>query len=308
MSKKNIRFQGFTWYNLESPDENDLENLKKTFHFHSLDIKECLHFSQRSKIDLYNDYAFIILLFPSYDRRTRQINAAQIKIFISKKYLIIIHQKEFPVLSEIWKLFEKNAEIRDTIKDGSPERLLYEILNRLFLYCFPMIDHLIDDCDRINQSIFSNNQLQNISEILVIRRNITDFRKIAQVHKNVLKKLIGYLRESSLFIMKKTDVYFESLTDYTKEIWDTLENLKERVEAIQDSNESQISSKLSHIMKTLTIISVLTFPLTLFAAIFSMNLPDAPLENTPYGFWIVTGAMSVILIGMLAIFKKKRWF
>ena len=83
-----------------------------------------------------------------------------------------------------------------------------------------------------------------------------------QVHKNVLQKLIKTLKENPLYVMKKTDIYFESLIDHTKEIWDTLDNLKERIEALQETNESQISLKLSHIMKTLTIISVITFPIT----------------------------------------------
>lgn len=305
---KKIQFKNFEWVNISNPDEYQIEKLGLTYNFHPLDIKECLHYSKRSKTDTYDDYAFIISLFPVYNRKTHQITPGQIKFFISKKFLIIIHNDQFPTLTEFWKLFETNNDLRSKFNDGSPERLLYEIFNRLFLYCFPMIDHLITDCDSIDEEIFSKNESRMISEILVIRRNITDFRKIMQVHKNVLKKLIGYLKESPLYVMKKTDAYFESLVDYTKEIWDTLENLKERIEALQDSNESQISFKLSHIMKTLTIISVFTFPLTLFATIFTIDLPGMPFKESPYGFWHAMGVILGVFAIMLGLFKRNKWF
>ena len=145
-----------------------------------------------------------------------------------------------------------------------------------------------------------------VSEILIIRRNITDFRKIMQVHKNVIKKAITYFKQSPYFVMKKTDAYFESLVDYSKEIWDTLDNLKERIEALQQTNESQISFQLSDIMRVLTIISVITFPITLIAAIFGMNTIHAmPFVNSPLGFWYIIAIMISVASAMLIIFKKK---
>ena len=171
-----------------------------------------------------------------------------------------------------------------------------------------MVDHLDDDCDNIEKAIFSGREKHMVSEILVIRRNITDFRKIMQVHKNVLKKTIYNFKESPLYVMKKTDAYFESLVDYAKEIWDMLENLKERIEALQQTNESQISFKLSDIMRILTTISVITFPVTLVATIFGMNTIHAmPFVDHPLGFWYVIGVMILMIVGMLTIFKKKGW-
>ncbi len=305
---KRIHFQNFDWIDIIDPTRYDMEELQENYNFHILDIKECLHFSKRSKVDIYSDYAFLILHFPIYNRSNRQIASGQIKFFISKNILVTVHNQEFPTLHELRKLFEVASDIRKKFNQGSPEKLMYEILNRLFMYCFPMIDHLIEDCDAIDNKIFSGKESGLISEILLIRRNITDFRKIMQVHKNITKKISGYFKESPLFVMKPQDNYFEILVDYSKEIWDTLENLKERIEALQDSNESQISFKLSNIMKTLTIISVFTFPLTLFATIFSINPPGMPFIHSPYGFWIVIMLMGIILLSMAIIFKRKRWF
>jgi magnesium transporter len=308
-SIKKIQFRHFTWINITNPGSKEIEYLRKNYNFHPLDLQDCVSPTQRTKIDIYPNYTFLVVLFPVYNRKTREIIPGELDFFISRKYLISINHGDFAVFTDFFHLFELQPDSRHKYPGTSPERLLYEILNKLFLYCFPMLDHLIVDCDNIEKAIFSNQLKQMISEILLLRRNITDFRKIMQVHKNVLKKMITNFKENPLYDIKKTDVYFESLIDYTKEIWDTLENLKERIEALQETNESQISFKLSHIMKTLTIISVITFPITLIAGIFGMNtLHGMPWIDHPLGFWMVIGFMGLIVATMLTTFKKKGWF
>lgn len=303
-----IGFPNFEWINIEKPDAKVMQKLAKDYGFHPLDIANTLSISQRSTADIYDKYIFLTFLFPVYNRQTREIVSTEVNFFIGKNFLITIHQGDLETLKDFFHTFHISPDLRKKYQDKSPEKLVYEILNKLFLYVLPMIDHLSEDCDSIEKAIFSGKEKRMISEILIIRRNITDFRKIMQVHKNVLKKSILNFKQNSIFMMKKTDIYFESLLDYTKEIWDTLENLKERIEALQQSNESQISFKLSDIMRILTIISVITFPITLLATIFGMNtVKSMPFLNNPYGFWYVVSIMFLMIFGMLGYFKKKGW-
>src|SRR3989339_1401090 len=289
---KKIEFKNFDWINIVNPDQKNIESLSENYKFHPLDLQDCLNTSYRSKIDTYDKYTFLVLLFPVYDYQTREIVTSEIDIFISSEYLITINHGNIKPFNDFFELFQVTSTLREKYTDKSPERLLYEIFNKLFMYIFPMVDHLSDDCNRIEKAIFSGQEKKMIWEILIIRRNITDFRKIMQVHKNVLKKAISNFKNSPIFAMKKTDAYFESLVDYTKEIWDMMENLKERIEAIQQTNESQISFKLSDIMRILTTISVITFPVTLLATIFGMNTVQAmPFVDSPHGFWYVIGIM-----------------
>lgn len=303
-----VSFANFDWINLTSPTEKEINELGEEYKFHPLDLADCLSVSHRSKIDIYSKYAFIVLLFPIFDEKNRQIKSTEFNIFIGKNYLITINHGNLKVFSDFFDLFRVSSEMRAKYDEKSPEKLLYEMLNKIFYSIFPMVDHVSADCDNIENAIFSGKEKKMVSEILIIRRNITDFRKIMQVHKNVLKKLIYNLKDSPLFIIKKTDVYFESLIDYTKEIWDMLENLKERIEALQQTNESQIQFRLNDIMRMLTIISVIVFPVTLLAAIFGMNTVHAmPFLDHPYGFWNVIGIMVLIVMAMLIFFHKKRW-
>ena len=80
------------------------------------------------------------------------------------------------------------------------------------------------------------------------------------------------------------------------------------IEVLNNTNESLMNYRLSDIMKTLTIFSVIVFPLSLLAAIFGMNVEDGmPFLGVKNGFWIIVAIMIVGCFFMLLFFEKKKW-
>src|SRR6185312_16279952 len=99
---------------------------------------------------------------------------------------------------------------------------------------------------------------------------------------------------------------FDDIVDSHERIWDMLENYKEVIEALEETNESVISHRLNDILRVLTSISVVILPLTLIASVMGMN-SWVPFEHNEAGFFTVLGVMAAILIGMVAFFKSRRW-
>ena len=96
--------------------------------------------------------------------------------------------------------------------------------------------------------------------------------------------------------------------EHTKRIWENLATQKETIEILNNTNESLLNFRISNIMKTLTIFSVIVFPLTLLAAIFGMNVIDGmPFTETENGFWIIIAFMMIGCFGMILFFFKKKW-
>jgi magnesium transporter len=113
--------------------------------------------------------------------------------------------------------------------------------------------------------------------------------------------------ESNFLPMDKIKFFYRRLIEHTKRIWETLENQKEMIEVLNSTNESLLNYKISDIMKTLTIFSVIVFPLTLLAAIFGMNAKNMPFVEEPHGFWIIISIMVTASLFMLLFFEKKKW-
>ena len=138
------------------------------------------------------------------------------------------------------------------------------------------------------------------------RYNIINFRRIMQTHKNMIKKMISL--NSEFFPKQPLHSYYNKLLEQTKDIWEILENYKEVIEILAIANDSLLNYKISDIMKTLTIFSVIVFPLTLIAAIFGMNTTNGmPFMNNQFGFEIVIIIMLFGSLFMLLFFEKKKW-
>jgi magnesium transporter len=307
MNIHEIKANKLRWINVNNPAQEEIDYLRDEFDFHPLALEDCVTPTHRSKIDEYKKYYFMVLLFPIYDRKTREIRPAEVHLFIGKDFLVTIHNNELPPLVDIFRICQNSQESRASYFEESIEMLIYAVLEKLLVYIYPMLDHLSLDIDKSEKEIFSGNEKKMVEEILIIRRNITDFRKIMQVHKKTLQKLTSWLQANDNFSMTKNDLYYSNLIDHTKEFWDALGSYKEAIEALQETNESLISHRINDIMKALTVISLTMLPVTVIASIFGMNTDSLPFKDNPYGFWILIGINSIVIILITIFFKKKRW-
>jgi magnesium transporter len=85
-----------------------------------------------------------------------------------------------------------------------------------------------------------------------------------------------------------------------------LENDKEVIEALEDTNESVLSHRVNDILRVLTSISVIVLPLTLLASIWGMNV-GVPGEQDMTAFWVIVGVMVALLVGMVTYFRRRGW-
>jgi magnesium transporter len=102
------------------------------------------------------------------------------------------------------------------------------------------------------------------------------------------------------------ELYYEDITDASERVWDMLENYKEVVEALEDTNESAIAHRTNETFRVLTAISVIVLPLTLVASIWGMNV-HVPGQGDVGAFWLVLGLMLVMLVGLVLYFRRRGW-
>jgi len=305
MKIKEIKTKSFSWIHISKPKRREISYLKDKYDFHPLDLEDCLVKIQRPQISEYTDHMFFILTFPVYNKITKEIESSEIDFFISSKYLITLSDEFIPVVNNFFEDTKENEYNKDKFMSSHPIYLLYEILNRLQNYTFPMLDHMTEDIEAVEKKIFSGKEKEVVREILNIKRNTVNFRKVMQAHKNIIQKLMN--TRTKFFMPDKTNIYLSNILDRTKDIWDILQTQKENINAFQETNDALLSHKLNEIMRILTVISVILIPANLIASIFGMNVVNAPFVGSPNDFYKVISFMFAILIFVVFFFKRKRW-
>jgi magnesium transporter len=294
---------GLTWAHLDAPTSEEAELLAERFGWHPLDLEDVLSKRQRPKVDEYPDYLFGVLHFPVYDKAVQRLNAAELDFFVGNGYLVTLPIVELLPVTRLFARCEEDEELRDQLFSKGSGYLLYHVLDDLFDYCFPILDKIGHKLDSVEDDMFEERAEDVVRDLSNVKQEIISYRKIIKPERSTLRLLERHIER---FLPEQLDLYFDDIVDASERIWDLLDNFKEVVEALEDTNESVISHRQNDVLRFLTVVTVILLPLTLITGIFGMNV-HFPGFETAAAFWAICGFMLGLAIGLTAFFRWKRW-
>jgi magnesium transporter len=304
-----LQSDGLTWIHLDSPSHEEVQLLAGRFGWHPLDVEDVLSRRERPKVDVYAEdelgYLFAVLHFPVYNTSVGRLDAGELDVFVSTEYLVTLPNVE---LKPVTRLFERcfdNEEFRHSLFSRGSGRLLYEVLDDLYDYCFPILDKIGGKLRQIDEEIdeVTPRAKERVRDIHKVKQEIISYRKIVRPQRPTLRQLE---RQIERFLPEELELYFDDIVDASERIWDNLDNYKEVVEALEDTNESLISHQQNDILYVLTIFSVVMLPLTFLTGFFGMNVHFPGFDSTN-GFLASLGLFVVTIVGMISFFRYKRW-
>src|SRR5690349_14757863 len=263
---------GLTWIHLDPPiDPETVNALRARFGWHPLDVEDVLSKRQRPKVDDYVDdgYLFGVLHFPAYDKNVQRLNAGELDFFIGPDYLVTISNVELLPVTRLFSRVQDDERLRDNLFSKGSGRLLYEILDDLYDYCFPILDKIAYKLESIEDDIEDRRSEEIVTDISKAKQEIISYRKIIKPQRPALRLLERHIER---FLPEELELYFDDLVDASERIWDLLDNYKEVVEALESTNESVISHRQNDVLRILTVFSVILLPLTFITGFFGMNV------------------------------------
>jgi magnesium transporter len=301
---------GLTWINLERPTQEEALALAQRFGWHPLDVEDVMSRRQRPKVDAYTEeegesYLFAVLHFPVYDNAIGRLNAGELDVFLGPSYLVTLPSVELRPVSALFRRAYENEDFRASLFARGSGRLFYEVLDDLYDYCFPILDKIGFKLEQIDEQIddVAIRAKDLVRDIHKVKQEIISYRKIIKPQRPTLRQLE---RGVERFLPEELDLYFDDIVDASERIWDLLDNYKEVVEALEDTNESLISHQQNDILYVLTIFSVVVLPLTFLTGLFGMNV-TFPGFGSEVAFWAILASFVVLIFSMLGFFRYKRW-
>lgn len=304
MSLDIISYGKVTWTNIEQPTPEDIEVLRRNYDFHPLDLEDCLSRIERPKIDEYEDYLFIVMHFPVYDKDAQVSKPSEVDFFIGSGYLVTVHDG---ILKPICQLFDDCQHFKRTCAKHmgrGASRLLYDVIDALVDYCFPILSKVDANIEEIEEDIFTEDMRRIVRKISIVRRDVIALRRIIRPQIAIVTNLE---QKDRPFIREELDVYFGDIVDHLNKAWDILEDYREVIEGLSDTSETVTSYRINEVMKMLAIVTLTFSFLEATTGIFGMNLAYLPLASRPYAFFVLTGLMLLTIVGMLFYFRRQRW-
>ncbi|MDP2638393.1 MAG: magnesium transporter CorA family protein [Candidatus Levybacteria bacterium] len=324
MNVQTVTFQGLSFVNVSKPTDFELKYLRNTYDFNHLDLDDYAYKAQIPKIESQKKYDLIVLRFPLFSEnipqnphqygvripkfhstvKKRRLISSYVNLFISKEYVVILHEGELPQIDNIFSLCQKTIHSRTEYMSKGPAFLAYKIIDALVDACFPAINEITSKIDKIDKELETKQSQKTLEDISATRRNLVVFHTMI---KPVLP-LFHHLEEGRYKELNgPMQAFWSNILDHLQKIMDRIEDDQELIEGISESNESLLSSRANEIIKVLTIFSAIILPLNLLASIYGMNI-ELPFAQEPFSF---LGIIAIMILGgifMLIALKMKRWF
>ena len=155
-----------------------------------------------------------------------------------------------------------------------------------------------------NRRVVDDPKPETLNEIHALKRQLLFVRRAVWPLRDVINNLS---RSDCPFLQHPTKLFFRDVYDHVVQIVDTIEILREMVSASLDIYLSSVSYRLNAIMRVLTVITTIFMPLSFIASIYGMNFEYMPELRSPWGYPLVLGVMAAVGVGMLVLFRNKRW-
>src|SRR3954469_2268182 len=129
-----IEWGGFRWVNIEHAGSLERTWLEEHFDFHALDLEDVLSRNQRPKIDVYDDYLFIVLHLPIFDPKAGRLGTGELDLFVGPDYVVTIPNLPLQPVEYLFERCRAKEELREQLFSRGSGYLLYRLVDDSFDY------------------------------------------------------------------------------------------------------------------------------------------------------------------------------
>ena len=284
-------------------NSNLINELCSQFNIHPLIIEDVLHTEQSTKIDIFDDYLYIVIRIPrsTLHPMNGESQFDQVSFIIMKNCLVTFQEGTNELFTNIQKQFINYLPKTRELTIGY---IVYSLLDAVISSYFALSDRENELIEEFEDKLIQKPDSLSLTELYKIKRNITNLKRVVLPLRDVISTLT---RQGSDFLHTMTHVYFRDLYEHCLRLSEQLDSYRDILTSMLEIYRSSVNNKMNEAMRMLTLIATIFIPITFFASLFSMNFKYQPPLEWHYGFYTVIGIIVSTVTGMSIYFRKRKW-
>lgn len=286
------------------PNLDVLEALRDRLELDPLVLEDIVSQGERPKLTDLETHVLVTLSVPDADEPAQ---FRQLSLCLVGRTLVSIYDGNADFVAPVRRRIDQSATFRER---GAPY-LLYAIIDLAVDVLFPSIEAIGDRLETLETTIIEKPEPSLIAEVHEVRRALVVFRQAAWATRDVIGDVRRHFADEDAGRIR---MYLQDAQDHIVTIIDIVEMQRDLATTLVELNMSMMSHRLNDVMKVLTVIATLFIPPTFITGIYGMNFDRAagplsmPELGWPLGYVSVITVMLLLMLGMLAYFKRKHWF
>lgn len=292
-------FEEGGWIKAVAPSYEESVYLANTFDIDVADVRAAMDDEESSRVDVSNDYTFIVVDIPAVEKRHDQDNYTTIPLgmIIRENVIITVCAEDTPVLD----FFVKN-----NVKEFSTKkqmRFVYQILNKtcmVYQNNLRVIDKRRTEIEERTSDATEDKDLIALHEL---ESTLVYFATSLRANGAIIERLTRYGKikqyPEDKEILEDVIVENKQAIEMTGIYRDILNGTRELMSSIMDN-------RLNRVMKYLAAITIVMSVPNIISGVYGMNVAQEwmPLSSAAYGFEIICGVIVLVCAITMVILRK----
>jgi magnesium transporter len=291
----------FLWLDMTAPTEDELSMLADQFGVHPLTVEDMGKGRQRTKIELFKDYAFIVL-HPVQVSEEGQASDGEVHALAGEGYLVTLRFDPSLSFDEMMRRWERQPELQ------SAGFAVYVLIDEVVDGYLTAVERLEDLVDEAEDLVFAEQDGQGddagIQERLFrLKREVVRLRRFSMP----LRQGIDLIQEQPALASPALAPYFRDVMDHALRVAELADNVRDVLTSLLEVRVAQAANRLNEVMKKLTGWAGIVLVPTLIAGIYGMNFHQMPELGWGLGYPFALALMAGSSLALYLVFKKRDW-
>ena len=268
-------------------------------------VQDILNINSRPRIEDLDDNLFFNIK-SILEQTSDGIQVEQISFLMKENLLVSFQEKKSDFFTEIRERIRNKTGM---VRRKKNDYLLYLLLDAVMENFFITLENYENTLDETLTDAKDSSNIEVLKEIEKSRDDLYFLKRSILPLRDALYNLKNFAQDEVFEgLNQKNYNFFSRLHQKALELLEQIDYDMNSIESATNIFFSTQNQKMNMIMKTLTIVSVIFIPLTFLVGVYGMNFDNMPELETQNGYYVLMVVMLLIVISMVAYFKKKDWF
>jgi magnesium transporter len=291
----------FLWVDVLDPTSDDLEELQRSLRLHPITLEDAMHGRQRTKIEVFDDYVFLVVRpLTIADATPTTVTAHEVHAIAGSGFLVTIRWSPAYPMKAVQARWVRRDDLRGV------GFAVYTLIDDIVDGFLSVIDATEAEADALEEMVFEHDgdgaaELQE--RLFRLKRNMSEVRRSAMP----IRQVPDVLHEEPRFSSPDLAPYYRDVMDHAIRVVELADNVRDLVTSLLEVMVGQASNRLNEAMKRLTAWAGIVLVPTLIAGIYGMNFKGMPELRWQWGYPLSLGLMAASALGLYVAFKRRGW-
>jgi len=294
------------WVDLCGVDESEVNRIGEALHLDPHSLEDSLTPNERPKATRFDRYMFVTMYGASLgpaDAMASRVQLTRVSAYALPMCLLTVRLDDKFNMASVVTRWREDPKLAGFGVDGLLQGLLDEAVDEQF----DVLQGLDDDAETlIDQAFADRADLKALQQrTFTVRRELVDLRRVIPPMRDVVAAM---MRTGSVERQWTAEllIYYEDLTDHTLRATEWLDNLRDLVSSVFETNLALNDNRMNEAMKLLAGWAAMIAVPTLVTGFFGMNVPYLGF-GVATGLWIAVGLIVVPVVALFVVFRRKGW-